>query len=178
MKYEELTPDLQESINTVLKTYLENNGSTLYERLNESDLGDLSKFIRQCMCDILMSETANRIHTQGTLDIPDIRNKLGPLVTLINIIEGDHVKLDTSNEIIEILVGVLDQSKVSINYLSQRESMPLLDPSGTPQDYISINEHNRIVHECILQFEYLNGKFGEIGTTNAILAKLKSQQTK
>ena len=31
----------------------------------------------------------------------------------------------------------------------------------------------KLLQECILQLEYLNEKFGETGTTNSLLAKLK-----
>ena len=36
------------------------------------------------------------------------------------------------------------------------------------------NDNANILNECVLQLEYLNEKFGETGTTNALLSKLKS----
>ena len=38
------------------------------------------------------------------------------------------------------------------------------------------NEKNVLLDECILQFEYLNEKFGETATTNLILTKLKTNK--
>lgn len=35
-----------------------------------------------------------------------------------------------------------------------------------------------LLNECEIQLEYLNQKFGETGTTNALLAKLKNNYSK
>ena len=37
-----------------------------------------------------------------------------------------------------------------------------------------MTREEQLLQECILQLEYLNEKFGETGTTNALLSKLKS----
>lgn len=39
-----------------------------------------------------------------------------------------------------------------------------------------IEELRNILDECRLQFEYLNGKFGETGTTNNILSKINTNK--
>jgi hypothetical protein len=36
----------------------------------------------------------------------------------------------------------------------------------------------RLLEECRLQLKYLNEKFGETGTTNALLSKLEANQSK
>lgn len=50
--------------------------------------------------------------SESTLTIPDIRNKLTPITTLIAMIERGEIEL--ANQAIE-------QCKISINYLAQRE---------------------------------------------------------
>ena len=37
------------------------------------------------------------------------------------------------------------------------------------------NEQQDLLNECEIQLEYLNQKFGETGTTNALLSKLKNK---
>lgn len=37
-----------------------------------------------------------------------------------------------------------------------------------------MTREEELIQECILQLEYLSEKFGETGTTNALLSKLKS----
>ena len=38
----------------------------------------------------------------------------------------------------------------------------------------STTKQENLLSECALQLEYLNEKFGETGTTNALLSKIKS----
>jgi hypothetical protein len=49
------------------------------------------------------------------LDIPDIRNKLSPIRTLISLIENG-VDLDS-----DFIKDSIEQCKISINYLSNRD---------------------------------------------------------
>lgn len=50
--------------------------------------------------------------SENTLTIPDIRNKLSPITTLIAMIERGEM---------ELAKQAIEQSKISINYLAQRE---------------------------------------------------------
>jgi hypothetical protein len=50
--------------------------------------------------------------SESTLTVPDIRNKLSPTTTLIAMIERGEM---------ELAKQAIEQSKISINYLAQRE---------------------------------------------------------
>ena len=50
--------------------------------------------------------------SESTLTIPDIRNKLSPITTLIAMLERGEL---------ELAKEAIAQSKISINYLAQRE---------------------------------------------------------
>jgi hypothetical protein len=50
--------------------------------------------------------------SESTLTIPDIRNKLSPVTTLIEMLERGEIELAKQS---------IEQSKISINYLAQRD---------------------------------------------------------
>jgi hypothetical protein len=51
-----------------------------------------------------------------TLEIPDIRNKLSPITTLISLLEIGDLSMDDA-----YIKKAIKQSKISINYLADKE---------------------------------------------------------
>ena len=55
------------------------------------------------------------INSEESLDIPDIRNKLGSIVSMIELVERDNIKYK------HILLRTIPTAKKAINYLAKRD---------------------------------------------------------
>jgi len=77
----------------------------------------------------------------------------------------------TKKKIGNLIVPVIEVYKESDmgDYIESYE----IDGSTLQSELSAAKER---VKECIVQLEYLNEKFGETGTTNALLSKLKQQR--
>lgn len=75
----------------------------------------------------------------------------------------------------------MEQKQTAVEWLvAKLKSQGLL--IGEPKNLVAVRQAKEmekqqqdLLNECEIQLEYLNQKFGETGTTNALLAKLKNK---
>ena len=60
---------------------------------------------------------------EDSIEVKDIRNKLSPLSTLVQMLDDGLIgNVSLNDELDGIIKGLVEESKVSINYLAQRDA--------------------------------------------------------
>lgn len=93
------------------------------EQMNEGNCGWQPYYLKEALIfsikDVLKEREKDAIRNP-VLTVPDIRNKLGPISNLIAIIE--ETDFDTDNDTFQMILKEIEQCKISIEYLSQKEN--------------------------------------------------------